>query len=283
MFSEKGKEMDRVTEQAIIEDIKRVAQHLGTKCLGRSEYLQHGKFTAYQIYDGGKNWNTLCKKAIIQTKTKKEVTDEIYFQRLSEAVKTLGRYPRASERKKFGLNVSKKRYPTLTDFIQKAVELGCVQNLFEKKGAKPHGSLTGAPPSEIVDLIKTALHRDERLERSVPPIPLNTKRTKWERTGLAGFPYAPQEEQGVLALFAILCSQGILPWQILDLRAGKGIDATCFDESQQKEIQVELKCLLSKGNWNHPLEQLDYVVCWKNSWPDFPRPVIELSRLIKER
>ncbi len=34
---------------------------------------------------------------------------------------------------------------------------------------------------------------------------------------LNGFPYAPQEEQGVLAIFAILCSKKILPWQILDL------------------------------------------------------------------
>ena len=53
----------------------------------------------------------------------------------------------------------------------------------------------------------------------------------------------------MLALFAILCAKGILPWQILDISPGKGIDATCYDERNQQEIQVELKYILSKGNW----------------------------------
>lgn len=273
--------MDYVSEQNIIDDIKLVAKQLGTNCLSRSEYIQLGKFTMYQIYDDGKSWNSLCEKAGIQTKTKKEVTDEDYFCRLTQAVKILGRYPRASERKKFGLNMSKSRYPTLPDFIWKAVELGVVEDLFKKKGIKLVGGQAGKHSSEIADLIKIALHKNDLQDRPIPPIPLKTKRTKWGRTGLVGFPYAPQEEQGVLALFAILCTQGILPWQILDISAGKGIDVTCFDESQNKEIQVELKYLLSKGSWNHPLEQLDYVVCWENRWPNFPKPVIELSRLIK--
>jgi len=73
-----------------------------------------------------------------------------------------------------------------------------------------------------------------------------------------------------------------LPWQILDLTSGKGIDATCFDEIENREIRVELKFVLSKGSWNHPIEQLDFVVCWENRWPEFPKPVIELSKIIEE-
>ena len=138
------------------------------------------------------------------------------------------------------------------------------------------------PPSEIVLLIKNALRKRGQKARPVPPIPPNTKRTKWERTGIPGLPYAPQKEQGVLAFFAIFCSERILPWQILDISAGKGIDATCFDENENKEIQVELKYILSKGSWNHPLEDLDYVVCWENRWPDFPKPVIEIGKIMRE-
>jgi len=274
--------MEPDNTQAIIDDIKRVAHRLGKETLSRSEYYQKGKFTHYQIYDGGQNWTTLCELAGIKPETKQPVPDEIYFKRLANATEALGRYPRASERKKFGLNMSKRRYPTLTDFINKAIELGYVEDFREdnRHGASASEGKNALP--EIVELIKNTLHNRRQEERPVPPIPRNTKRSKWERTGLSGFPYAPQEEQGVLALFTILCSEHILPWQILDLCAGKGIDATCFDETEKREIQVELKYILSKGSWNHPLDDLDYVVCWENRWPDFPKPVIEISKLIRE-
>jgi len=274
--------MESDITQEIVEDIKRVAHRLGKTTLSRSEYFQQGKFNHYQVYDGGQNWTDLCEMAGIKPETKQPVSDETYFHRLSKATAALGRYPKASERKEYGLNMSKRRYPTLASFIEKAIELGYVANLREgglQKGLKFRESES---QSEIIELIKNALHKIGQQKRPVPPIPLNTKRTKWERTGIAGFPYAPQEEQGVLALFTILCSEHILPWQILDISAGKGIDATCFDETQNKEIQVELKYILSKGSWNHPFADLDYVVCWENRWQDFPKPVIEIGKLIRE-
>jgi hypothetical protein len=273
--------MESDTTQAIVEDIKRVAHRLGKVTLSRSEYYQEGEFTHYQIYDGGRNWTILCELAGLKPETKEAVSDETYFQRLADATEALGRYPRTSERKKFGLNMSKRRYPTLTDFINKAIELGYVENL--RKGKLQSTSVSDdVGSSGIVQLIRNLLQKREQQERPVPPIPLNSRRTKWERTGLSGFPYAPQEELGVLALFTILCSEHILPWQILDLSAAKGVDATCFDETESREIQVELKYILSKGGWNHPLDDLDYVVCWESRWPDFPKPVIEIRKLIRQ-
>jgi len=271
--------MNEESIQAIVDDIKRVADRLCAQSLARSEYLAHGEFSAYQIYDDGMTWTELCERAGLSTKTKQPVSDETYFANLAKAVDALGRYPRASERKKFGLNFSKRRYSTLTEFIDKAIELGHVPDLREAK-LQPRAAELGHTP-EIVELIRSALQDQGEQARPVPPIPLNTTRSKWERTGLTGFPYAPQEEQGVLALFSILCAQGILPWEILDLSTN-GIDATCFDHHENREIQVELKYLLSKGSWNHKFEELDFVVCWENRWPDFPKPVIELSKLIRE-
>jgi hypothetical protein len=123
-------------------------------------------------------------------------------------------------------------------------------------------------------------NRDE--PRIIPPIPKSSKRNRWERTDIDGFPYAPQDESGVVALFGILCSQGVLRWQIIDLNSSKGIDCICFDEEAGKEICAELKFLLTRAGWNHPIDQIDYVVCWENRWADFPKPVIELKKLIEE-
>jgi len=93
-------------------------------------------------------------------------------------------------------------------------------------------------------------------------------------------PYAPQDENSVIALFAILCNRGIVRWQILDLSGGSGIDALCHDEESKNEIRVEFKLVLSKNNWNHDFNKVDYVVCWKNTWPDFPKKVIDLKKVL---
>jgi hypothetical protein len=65
--------MESDTTQAIVEDIKRVAHRLGKATLSRSEYYQQGKFTHYQIYDGGRSWTILCELAGIKPETKQLV------------------------------------------------------------------------------------------------------------------------------------------------------------------------------------------------------------------
>lgn len=265
--------MGEVTTEAVAEDIRSVASKLGRRTLSRSEYLQHGKYSGYHLYDGGRTWEGLCAAAGIQTKKIEPVSDEVYFERLQRAVASLGRLPKSSERKRFGLNFSKRRWPTFNSFIQTAIERGIIprpaneiapQRPVAQKDKRPAAT---APPAIVGS-------------RPIPPIPASTKRRKWQRTSIEGFPYAPQDEQGVVALFAILCGQGHIPWQILDLNAGKGIDATCYDEEHHQELRVELKYLLSRSSWNHSIEDLDYVVCWESRWPDFPKPVLELRTLV---
>lgn len=274
--------MNDLYKKEVVEDIQRVAKQLGRSELSRSDYLGHGKYSIYHIYDGGTTWDGYCKQAGLKTKSKDQVSDEEYFQRLVEAVKQLGRYPRSSERKKFGLNMSKSRYPTLPDFIKKAAELGYVEDLFDSKQIVGKSKLDALDLDDKVELKHPPLELQGTL-RPIPPIPAGTKRRNWQRADLEGFPYAPQEEQGVLAIFAILCSKRILPWQILDLCGGKGIDAVCYDEERKAEIHVELKYRLSRASWNHSIDDLDYVVCWENKWKDFPKPVIELSKLLSNK
>lgn len=265
-------------EPDLISDVKAVASKLGTNILSRSEYFQHGQYTSYQVYDGGRTWEDVCRAAGLETKKKEPVSDEEYFSRLKQAFEIVGRYPKASERKKFGLNFSKRRYGTLNEFLRKAISLGYVPNLFDAK-SEEESDKTELPVTDA-PLPQSELLR--RSKRAVPPIPVETKRTKWERTGVDGFPYAPHDELGVVGLFAILCSTGKIKWQILEMRGGKGIDITCYDEVMDKTVRVELKHTLSKGNWNHRLEDLDFVVCWENRWPDFPKPVLVLSEIVKQ-
>lgn len=270
--------MGDILDYEIAEDIKRVAKQLNSEEISRSEYLAHGKFTVYQIYDGGRIWEDLCNQAGVSTKKKEPIPDDVYFQRLLNAVTTNGRLPKTSERKKFGLNFSKRRYPTLRAFLEKAIQEGIIDNKYLS--------------NEFIQANQYAISTENQekqpnscnfVERQVPPIPKITRRNKWERTGIEGFPYAPQDELGVVALFAILCYLGKINWQILEMRGGKGIDTTCFDHNNQKEIRVELKHTHSKANWNHKLDEIDYVVCWENRWLDFPKPVIILKDILQPK
>jgi len=271
--------MSAISDKQIADDIRRIADQLGTNRLSYSEYLQHGSFTVYQIYDGGRTWESLCQLVGIETKKIETIPDEIYFARLRVAVAQLGRIPKTTERKKYGLNFSKRRYPTLRVFVEKAILLGELDAAYSEKAMAPSSQVLNE--REILEgPNNVALSRPQR---PVPPIPRNTGRSKWERTGIHGFPYAPQDELGVVSLFAILCSEGIIDWEILELRGGKGIDATCFDHISQQEIRVELKHTHSRSNWNHKVEDIDYVVCWDNRWKDFPKPVISLRDIIRTR
>jgi len=264
----------------IVDDIRRVAAKLAHNELSRSEYLQHGRFSAYQIYEGGQSWEKYCHAAGVVTRKIEPVPDEIYFSRLIKAVESLGRLPKTSERKKFGLNFSKRRYSTLKTFIEEASRRGIVT---VPERIPPDGEpLDEAPQSEtgVVETGEGGLSLSPK--RPVPPIPTDTRRTKWERSGIEGFPYAPQDELGVVALFGILCASRRIEWQILELRGGKGIDATCYDHLMGTEIRVELKHTFSRASWNHRAEEVDYVVCWENRWPDFPKPVIVLRDVIRK-
>lgn len=272
--------MAEPTDTDIINDIKRVASRLGLHPgaeFSRQEYRNNGgQFTHYQIYDGGRGWEGLCAAAGFITKQKVPVPDDVYFQKLAAAVQQLGRYPKASERKRFGLNFSKRRFPTLTIFVEKAIELGHVADLRSRVG-ESEATPTPVAPSPPLEPVGHAVPD----YRPTPPIPAQTKRRKWERTGIKGFPYAPQDELSVVALFGILCANGTLDWEILEMNGGKGIDATCFDHATREEIRVEVKHIHSRGNWNHTLDEIDYIVCWENRWKDFPKPVIELRHLVK--
>ena len=183
----------RVPDQELAADIARVAAGLGTTSLSRSAYFQHGQYSQYDIYDGGRTWEQICSLVGVACMKSEPVPDEVYFQRLAAAISDLDRLPRTGERKQFGLNFSKRRYPNLSTLVDKAIDLGFVDADLRAP--------TPTPPTQPSD---PPVPAHATTQRPVPPIPCNTKRAKWERIGVAGFPYAPQDELGVVALFAIL-------------------------------------------------------------------------------
>lgn len=272
-------------EKGIVDDLIRVAESLGLKRgerFSRDEYLIHGaKFSKDNIYDGGTDWTYYCKKAGFLTKAKEEVPDAVYYDRLEKAYELLGRLPKTSERKKFGLNFHKRRWATLELFIKEAISIGIIPGLMKK------GKRDIPPPVERKPKSQESQQTKNRLPRPIPAIPKISIKKKWpyhwDNLGITGHPYAPQSEADVIALFSILCAEGKIRMQILGLNNSKGIDGICYDEDKKREVRVEFKRNLTRGSWSHPFDSFDYLACWENRWTGepFPKPVIELKSLIK--
>lgn len=149
----------------IVSDVQRIAEHLGTSILSRSEYVPHGQFSLYQIYDGGATLEDYCRAAGVDTKKKEEVPDEVYFGRLVRAIKELGRQPKTSERKKFGLNFSKRRFPTLSAFIQAGIERGIIE------GSRANTEISQPERQPRPSHLAAAAEPRVPSDRQIPPIP----------------------------------------------------------------------------------------------------------------
>lgn len=268
------------TEREIIADVLNVGRKLGKRhgdALSRSEYLQNGTFSRYQLYDGGREWSYYCHKAGFTTKAKKTLSDQEYLDRLARAHRELGRDPKFSERKKFGLKF-KTRWPAFGEFLQFARSRGVTSPSYKPRQDKQIAQSESSAPSVRVS------QTNDTASRPIPPIPKESSREKWKRIDVAGFPFEPHDESGVVALLAILCSKKTIPWQIVELSGGKGIDAVCYDESKGCHLRVELKFILSRSSWNHPFESFDYLVCWENRWrgQQFPKPVLGLKDILRK-
>ncbi|MEY4704402.1 MAG: hypothetical protein RL042_598 [Nitrospirota bacterium] len=271
--------------EPIVADIKRVGTQLGLRSGAQfafAEYRQaEGRFTKHQIQDGGLSWKYWCERAGFTTKGTPPVPTKDLIRRYADAYKELGRKPKASERKRYGLRFRPRIDPmgteqieSLEDLHQLAIQCGEIAE--SPKAAAP--AVGGAKPAVIVSPDLAGHIRSEQ----PPPIPRRSKRKTWERIDVPGFPFAPHDENGVVALFAILCACGTLPYEILQLNSGKGIDAICWHRQELREVHIELKHVLRRSSWNHLLDEIDAVVCWRNSFPSFQRPVVVLEDVVRQ-
>ena len=269
-----------------LRDIRRIKVLLDAHKLSYPQYRDvGGKYSKGQIYSDGDTWDDLCAECGIQIDRRNDpIPDEVYFKRLKSFIDTEGRLPKSSERKKAGLNFSKSRWNSFDAFLSEAIERGIVPPSLAPQ-FEENSYIESAQDKPSHPLASPISTQSSHPDRSIPPPPLRPLRSKprWKRIDIPGFPYAPQDENAVIALFAILCHCGIIPWQILDLNSGQGIDCICHNGETHRELRVEFKLVLSRTSWNHSIEDFDVVIYWENKWHDFPKQVIELSPLLEKK
>ena len=190
------------THEEKLSDISRVVHLLSKQCISLVDYRDAGgKYSRWHMFLGGDTWTGLCGELGISTKTAGRVTDDEYFERLAKFVRREKRLPKVSERAVARLQFRKRRWPTLSKFIEEAIRRGKISDSYSPTPSEPP-----LPPSS------TSAHRpidrasSSSSVRQVPPPPRFDlrKHPKWRRIDIAGMPYEPQDENAVIALFAIL-------------------------------------------------------------------------------
>jgi hypothetical protein len=108
-------------------------------------------------------------------------------------------------------------------------------------------------------------------------------------TGYEFFPFAPQWENDVLALFHILVGAGKLPHKFIieSVRPGRFPDCKAKEYVRSRggyidvRIEFELRSadFLKHGHENSA-NRCDYIICWQDNWPkDGPRPAAQILPL----
>ncbi|HJU06201.1 MAG TPA: hypothetical protein VJ692_13715 [Nitrospiraceae bacterium] len=187
--------MDALRETKL-HDISRIVSKLDCVRLRFLEYRQAGgRFSKEQIYSDGDTWGKLCAELNIQVKRKNiPVPNEVYFERLKVFIAQHGRTPKASEKKKAGLNFRKSRWSTLSAFLrdarEKQITPGYLVPTTKDFAATADSYLECLlPQNEDHPNIPVVVRKSDI--RPVPPIPFLTKRRhpSWKRIDIGGFPY----------------------------------------------------------------------------------------------
>ena len=116
----------RVSDNALIEDLRRVAKELKKNTLTHDEYATIGKFGTNTFLRRFGSWNKSLERAGLNIKNLQDVTNEELFENLEEIWMKLGRQPRYAEIEKplsrYSLGTYEKRFGGWRKALEKFVE-----------------------------------------------------------------------------------------------------------------------------------------------------------------
>src|SRR5688572_26802213 len=110
------------TDQELLEDLKRVAQKLGTPRLTALVYSEHGKYSGDTIGDRFNGWNKALLKAGLEITITQKATEQELFENIEKVWIFLGRQPGKRDLKRPLSNFSETAYRTKFGSWRKALE-----------------------------------------------------------------------------------------------------------------------------------------------------------------
>jgi hypothetical protein len=250
-------------EQAVIEELKRVADLLGKNqgsALSRSEFTRHSKMSSSYVERIYGTWSNAAKAVGLVPGTKyHKLQDDELQQEFSRVCQQLGKIPTRNE---FAINGrhSPKVY----------------ENRFESWGGAVAHYSGKEPEHEAPTLAKRKRPMGRtwigKASGRMFGRPLNFRELRHE----------PTNEQGVVFLFGMVAKElGFLVEAVAqgypDCVAKRQIKGRL---GQYEAVNIEFE--FKSSNFRHDPSQCDLIVCWEHDWAECPIEVIELKTAIKD-
>src|SRR5476649_730592 len=89
-----------ISDEALLDDLRRVAHLLGTATLKYDEYPQHGRCASRIFETRFGSWNAALRAAGLEVGRRQDISDEELFENMEKVWTTLGRQPSRGEMKK---------------------------------------------------------------------------------------------------------------------------------------------------------------------------------------
>lgn len=275
--------MERKTQDEVIEEIRSVAQSLGTDVLTQRIFFANSDITISDILRYFPKWSDACRAAGVESdRSRDKVPDEEVLTNWGLVARNLGHVPSLTEYKvhgKYARNVFD-RFGNWVDvpdafkyFFADSGDWLDVFTILDKYQTKPKKKKT-------IPKVRTS-HKGA-IERLNPK--LYNRPIYGDPIDFRGLRHEPVNEQGVVFLFGMVARE--LGYLVEAIQAGyPDCEAKRqIARGQWQPVRIEFEYLSRNFvDHAHDPEQCDVIVCWINNWSECPDDieVLELSEVLK--
>lgn len=267
--------MDRET---ILKEIRRVAHEIGANTLSRPEFTSKSDISKWQIYKHFDSWNDAVQQAGLIPHTEKEkIEDAELFREMKDVfVKFGGVCTRMKFDKlcRYSVDVYKRRFGKWNDIL-----LAFKAWLNESREDFPF--LNQLHSATNLHKAKESIHKTKEKSKTASWDSIGTM-TYGSFLNFRGLQHAPVNEQGVVFLFGMVCTE--LGFAVEAVRTSyPDCEAKRRVKTRQGFVweRVRIEFEYCSRNFDHDPSGCDVIVCWEHNWPECPLEVIELKTAIQ--
>ena len=254
------------SDDALLEELKRVAQIAGTGYVTQAQFKEHGYVSASTIEKRFGGWNNALKRAGLQIRRARDIPDEEIFSEIGRLWNKLGRKPTYDEFNKLATlscGLLERRFGTF---------LKAMDAFFQT-----HDVSKPLPvQSSFAIPVRKAIHAPEARVR-------DNKMKYGPLINFRGMQHAPLKELGVVFLFGMLAKE--LGFVVEAIGAPfPDCEAKRLDEDGKHYKRVMIEFEYASSNFRthkHDATKCDLIVCWIHDWKTCPIEVLELSKIVE--
>ncbi len=265
--------MDRET---IIQEIRRVAQELGSSTLSKVQFKLRSNISEYHINKYFDSWNEAVKAANLTVTDVSRISDDEIFREMAKAFEKCGEICstiKFNKLCKYSYSLYRSRFGKWNDTLLAFKAWLSDSNLdFKFKDQLP-----------IVPIpVRNSSTLSKEIDKSKQIIYDSVGTTAYGSVlNFRGLLHAPVNEQGVVFLFGMVCLD--LGFIVEAVQTGYPDCIAKRRVKGKKDIweRVRIEFEYRSSNFNHKPDGCDLIVCWEHDWPGCPNEVLELKTAIK--